>query len=238
MIQDLHKSIGSRIRHFRKERGYTLVTFAQELHCSKSTVSKYERGEISLDIETLMKIAETLHVSLNQLLGEEAQQLPRLFSPAKTDGEAITKLYFYAYCGHKQAYFSRHVLLLGDTTASLYGEVADEEDYLNHKYYYSGAVHRTESFYRLLLVNPMLENDIVIIEFLKPLKYHSTFTGFFCTLSVGPYFPMCCKVIISENIITDENWLKQQLVFNKADLKTLRQLNAFSIDFATFPSAQ
>lgn len=235
MLQDIHKNIGSRIRYFRKARGYTIVTFAQALHCSKSTVSKYERGEISIDIGTLVEIAEVLHIPLNMLIGNETMSPGPLFANTELgNGGAVRKLYGYTYCGHKQAYLARHVLLIGENAAYLYGEVDSEQNYLDYKYCYSGQLQRSDSFNRLLLVNPVLDNDIVILEYLTPLNHKTIFSGFFCTFSVGQYFPMSCKILLSENCITDEEWLKKELIMTKDDLKDYRFHNAFMVNFSSY----
>lgn len=59
---------GRHINDFRKRRNMTLQEMAGLIHKSKSTLSKYESGEISVDIETLYEIADTLHVHVEQLI--------------------------------------------------------------------------------------------------------------------------------------------------------------------------
>ena len=46
----------------------TIRDLADRIHKSRSTVSKYETGEISLDMVTLFHIAAVLQVSPNQLI--------------------------------------------------------------------------------------------------------------------------------------------------------------------------
>ena len=42
--------IGNKIRQFRQSRKMTLDELAPAIHKSRATLSKYERGEISIDI--------------------------------------------------------------------------------------------------------------------------------------------------------------------------------------------
>ena len=42
--------IGNKIRQFRQSRKMTLDELAPAIHKSRTTLSKYERGEISIDI--------------------------------------------------------------------------------------------------------------------------------------------------------------------------------------------
>ncbi len=60
--------IGGRIRMYRKARGMTLQQLADSIHKSRASVSKYENGEITLDVETLFEIAQVLMVSPSQLM--------------------------------------------------------------------------------------------------------------------------------------------------------------------------
>lgn len=48
--------IGNKIRQFRQSREMTLDELAPAIHKSRATLSKYERGEISIDIDTLYEL--------------------------------------------------------------------------------------------------------------------------------------------------------------------------------------
>ena len=48
---------GNKIRQFRQSRKMTLDELALAIHKSRATLSKYERGEISIDIDTLYELA-------------------------------------------------------------------------------------------------------------------------------------------------------------------------------------
>lgn len=67
-MSEISKEIGKLIRSFRKRRNMTLDDLSRIICKSKSTISKYEKGEIPLDIETLYDIAEALQVHVEQLL--------------------------------------------------------------------------------------------------------------------------------------------------------------------------
>lgn len=67
-MSEINKQVGAHIRVFRKKRGLTLDELAEIIHKSKSTISKYEKGEITVDIETLYEIADAVQVHAEQLL--------------------------------------------------------------------------------------------------------------------------------------------------------------------------
>lgn len=75
----ISQEIGKKIRLYRKRSHWTIEELAVHIYKSKATVSKYERGEIAIDIETLYDIAEALRVSIDDLLYRDAQKAPTAF---------------------------------------------------------------------------------------------------------------------------------------------------------------
>ena len=66
-MEDICREIGARLRALRRDHGYTLTEFAEIVHRSKSTLSKYERGEIAVDVATLDELARALGKSAAEL---------------------------------------------------------------------------------------------------------------------------------------------------------------------------
>ncbi len=58
-----------RIRNLREDRDMTQTALAQILHCSQRIYSNYERGEVDLPTEILIKLADYYDVSVDYLLG-------------------------------------------------------------------------------------------------------------------------------------------------------------------------
>ena len=67
-MAEISREIGNRIRNFRKMRNLTLEDLSLLIRKSKSTISKYEHGEIAIDIETLYDLADALQIHVEQLL--------------------------------------------------------------------------------------------------------------------------------------------------------------------------
>lgn len=59
----------NRIKNLRLENDLSLRELANELNISYSSLGKYERGEQEPSFETLKKIAERFHVTIDYLLG-------------------------------------------------------------------------------------------------------------------------------------------------------------------------
>jgi DNA-binding NtrC family response regulator len=67
---DLHQTIGRRIRELRKERGLTLKQMSRRTKLSVSLLSQIERAESSASVSSLFKVATALDVRLTELFGE------------------------------------------------------------------------------------------------------------------------------------------------------------------------
>jgi DNA-binding NtrC family response regulator len=67
---ELHITVGKRIRDFRKEKSMTLKQLGRRTSLSASLLSQIERAESSASVSTLYKIASALEVRLVDLLDE------------------------------------------------------------------------------------------------------------------------------------------------------------------------
>lgn len=61
-----YTELGANIRRFRKMCGMTQKQLASLIHKSLACVSKYEQGDISMDVYTLQQIACQLGVPVHQ----------------------------------------------------------------------------------------------------------------------------------------------------------------------------
>lgn len=79
----------NRLYELRKQKGFSQEELAGRLNVSRQTVSKWEVGESTPDMEKLLAISDLFEVSLDELVkGEEAQ-------PAGTS-ETIVKSELYS----------------------------------------------------------------------------------------------------------------------------------------------
>ncbi len=63
-----YKAIGERIRHFRVSRNLTQAKLGELSLVEPSNISHIERGATKVSLPTLMKIANVLNVSLDELV--------------------------------------------------------------------------------------------------------------------------------------------------------------------------
>lgn len=66
-------SAGALVRSLRRRANLTLERLAEEVELSKGHLSRYERGEKSLSVSSLMRLAKALGTSVAALLGEAPQ---------------------------------------------------------------------------------------------------------------------------------------------------------------------
>lgn len=104
-MSEINQYIGKQIRMYRKVQGLTLQQLADMIHKSRASVSKYETGEITLDIETLYDISNALHINLNQLTDYQPVQ-----EPAETSLPSVH---------HKSPFFEASRLYFFFTTAAI-----------------------------------------------------------------------------------------------------------------------
>ena len=62
-----------RIRELREDHGLTQVQMGKILSCSQRVYSNYERGELDIPTEILIKLADFYEVSVDYLLNRTEQ---------------------------------------------------------------------------------------------------------------------------------------------------------------------
>jgi len=67
--EEREETIGQRLARLRRERGLTQVDLAQRLGVAQPVVSDYERGELRLHGELIIKLSDILGVSSEEILG-------------------------------------------------------------------------------------------------------------------------------------------------------------------------
>ncbi|MBO5969394.1 MAG: helix-turn-helix domain-containing protein [Clostridia bacterium] len=73
--KEISDNIGSRIKIYRKQSGFTQKTLAEKLYKSESTVRMWELGKSEPDIGTIVRLSEILNVPVELLLNVDKDNL-------------------------------------------------------------------------------------------------------------------------------------------------------------------
>ena len=148
--QNIQLYVGENIRKMRLARGLSLEEVAARIFKSKSTVSKYERGTIAIDIATLEDLAEVFDVHPAQLLMTPVPEKKHLLTQMSLD-----EIYMFSYDG-KEKRIIKSVIERFRTDESnrfsinLYYDVASRNDLGNCVAFYQGSKKNT-MFLRITL---------------------------------------------------------------------------------------
>ena len=66
-----HKMLSKNLKIFRKRKGLTQENVAEALNIVRQTASKWEKGISVPDADMLIRLAEILDVSVNELIGSD-----------------------------------------------------------------------------------------------------------------------------------------------------------------------
>ena len=65
------KAFGKQLQLYRERAGYSQEALAEQIECSTIFISYIERGEKSPSLDTLVKLANALDISVDILFGKE-----------------------------------------------------------------------------------------------------------------------------------------------------------------------
>lgn len=76
----------NRIREVRKNQNITMKELGLKVGVAESTISQYETGKRQPDHETMIKISETLGVTVGYLMGaDEQKEIPAILADSEVD---------------------------------------------------------------------------------------------------------------------------------------------------------
>ena len=232
-MKEISIHVGQRIRLYRKMKGMTIETFAGMIGKSKATVSKYENGEISIDIETLFGIAEALEISVNQLVDYAAETTE---DGGKTKYPlSKSRYYMYFYDGRRNR-IARNIIEVQDGgeengvfEANMYAYLENFENYYQCKLLYHGEMRRYDTFVNFNFENQNNKVERAFLYAINSFSHGGRMAGLYCGLSTQPILPACFKFVLSPEILEEDDELKAELSVSKEDIKVLKKMNMFVV---------
>ena len=229
-MSDISVETGRRIRYFRTGSGMTLEELAAKVYKSKATISKYEKGEIKLDLETFYDIADALHVHVDQLLvSRSVEEGPEGYEVDPAFFRGLNRFYAYFYDGRDQK-ISRSVCdILSRTDVNQYKLIL----YMNckdlEKYQHCENVRHFDALSIIEVVhqtNPMEHGSVQILATFmdSPVKW-----GLWNGISSRPLMPVALKMLFSKKPLKEDAALAKQLKISKEDIRTMKMYNFFAV---------
>lgn len=234
-MSGINIQIGKQIRAFRKMRKLTLDELSNMLHKSKSTISKYEKGEISVDIETLYEIADALQIHVEQLLYLRPKRTvisSQNNSPAFFSG--VSQFYSYLYDGRSNNIIRCVFDVLSETESHqykimMYMNYKDFENYQNCENTYWGYIEHYDALTRISLVNKDTPMEKANVQILASYLDSDTKWGLFNGFSSRPMMPIAIKMLFSKTRLKEDSALIHQLKVSKDDIRLLKLYNMLSV---------
>lgn len=234
-MTELTKQIGGKIKTFRKKKNMTLQELADAICKSKATVSKYENGQISIDIIALYDISKALGVHVEQLLYCEptgiqlsvTDMLPSFF-------KCLTQFYIYMFDGRSNTLNRCVIDILSKSEPNVYKimmymNVRNYENYQNCENTYWGYIKHYDALTNLILYNQDTPMEQITISVLASYLDAPTKWGLFFGISSRPLMPVATKVIVSKKKQPETQHFVQELRITKEDIRVLKLYNMLTI---------
>ena len=231
-MQEVRAHVGGRIRLYRKVKHFTLTDLAARIHKSKATLSKYETGEITVDVETLFDIASALGISVQQLIdwrpesAEETAAGEDSFFPQR-----CTYVYFYDGRVKKIVRNILEISREGDApTAALYYDLASFDRPEGCRNLYFGKAEFFDTVSNFLFESQSNHSERVTLTALNPFDRSTEVLGMLSGMSRYPLLPISIKCILSSEPLVEDERLQEELILTQKDIKLIRKLNMFAVE--------
>lgn len=230
------KEVGNKIKKIRKLKKMTLDDLARKIHKSKSAVSKYENGEINIDLITLKEISDVFEIEIANLIPQsiaeyrgknmDLDRVPKFFK----DG---SKIYSYYYDGRNSKIIKSLIEIrreeAEDNRVYMYMNISDYDfPYICENTYY-GNIEHFDSITRINLVNKYTDLEKPNISILSPFVDSEIRWGLWNGISIRPIMPSAIKMLFSTKILDENKELQKKLILNREDMTYIKKFNMFSV---------
>ncbi len=230
-MEELDRSVGQRVRLYRKMKCYTLAELAKTIHKSKATLSKYENGEIPLDVRTLCELADALGIRVQQLL--DGVQAAQAGNAARDSFFPQRHIYVYYYEGRRRR-IVRSLLSLrheGEgSTATLYYDLTEFDAPENCRNLYFGNVEYFDTITNFSFESQSNRMERVTLCAANPFDRSGRVLGLLTGISRYSMLPVSIKILLSPELLPEDEQLRAQLQLSADELKRIKSSNMFAVE--------
>lgn len=234
-MTNLSEEIGAKIKFFRKKSNMTIQEMADAICKSKATVSKYESGQIAIDIVTLYDIARTLQVHVEQLLYlETSSAIQNISENVPSFFKDLPQFYIYYFDGRNSSLNRCVVDILSHEQPDtykiiMYMNIDSYEHYQNCENTYMGHLRHYDAVSNLTLQNRDTPMEQITISILASYLNAPEKWGLFFGISSRPIMPVSTKVLVTKKIQKENTQFLQKLRISKEDIKFMKLYNMLTI---------
>lgn len=234
-MEKITYEVGRKIRNFRKRKGMTVQNLADRIYKSKATVSKYENGEISIDLVTLYSIAGALKVPVEQFLYIEPVVVKH---PINHEPSAFFKnsprFYSYFYDGRNNQVVKCVIDIFSQEDPPrlktvLYMNVKSYENYEDCENTYVGHMEHYDVLTTIILENQATPVEKIIINILASFMDSQKKWGLMAGVSFRPFMPIALKMLFSREPLPEGQELVSQLKISKEDIRIMKMYNMLAV---------
>ena len=228
--------VGHRIKKYRKSRGYTIEQFSAMINKSKATLSKYENGAITIDIETLYEISQALDIDLKYFVDYQPPTFRNEPALHKNAYFNQSLAYMYYYDGRVRQ-MVRSLLRFSPAPngtaveVTLYLGVASFDDPDRCQHLFTGEMKSYDTITHMVLNNQINEAEKMYICMLNPMQNRTPAIGLLSGIGSTPFFaPIALKTLISNEPLEESERLLSSIKLDKDDYHLLRYYNMMVIN--------
>lgn len=228
--------VGQRIKKYRKSRGYTIEEFSAKINKSKATLSKYENGTITIDVETLYDISKALDIDLKCFIDYQPPEIQVENVLPKNFYFNQPRAYMYYYDGRVRQ-LVRSLLRFSPSSSGdsievmLYLGVSsfDQPDRCQHLF--TGEMKPYDTITHMVLINQINEAEKMYICMLNPMHTRTPAVGLLSGIGSSPFFaPIALKTLISKEPLDENDKLLNAIKLDKDDYHLLRHYNMMVVN--------
>lgn len=234
-MSEISIEIGKRIRNFRKMRHMTLEEMSAVICKSKSTISKYEKGEIAVDIETLYELADALHIHVEQLLYcRPKRTVIQTFNNHPAFFNGVSRFFSYIFDGRNNQLIRCVFDVLSEAENNqykimMYMNFSSYDHYQNCENTYWGYIEHYDAVTNIVLTNQDTPMEKASVQILASYLDSDTKWGLWNGFSSRPMMPIAMKMLFSKTPLKEDLSLIRQLKVSKEDIRLLKLYNMLSV---------
>ena len=228
--------VGQRIKKYRKSRGYTIEQFSAMINKSKATLSKYENGAITIDVETLYDISRALNIDLKYFIDYQPPIFYKESPLPKGNYFNQTTAYMYYYDGRVRQIVRSMLYFFpsfsGDAIeVTLYNDVVSFSDPDRCQHLFIGEMKSYDTITHMVLTNQINEAEKMYICMLNPMQNRMPAVGLLSGIGSTPFFaPIALKTLISKEPLDESDKLLGAIKLDKDDYHLLRYYNMMVVN--------